>query len=86
MHEFHLMADLLKKIERIAAENDAKKVTKVGVQLGALAHITPEHFREHFEEGTSGSIADGAKLVIETSDDIDDPQAQDIILQSIDVV
>ena len=50
MHEFSLMADLLRKIEQLAKDADADKVTAVKVKLGALSHITPDHFREHFEE------------------------------------
>lgn len=85
MHEFHLMADLMKKIEKVAADNDAGKVTRVGVWLGALSHITPEHFREHFVDGARGTIAEGAELEVESSEDIDHQQAQDILLTSIDV-
>ncbi|MCK5285551.1 MAG: hydrogenase maturation nickel metallochaperone HypA [Alphaproteobacteria bacterium] len=85
MHEFSLMADLLKKIEAISKEQDGAPVTRVKVWLGALSHITPEHFAEHFTEGTKGTIANGAKLDVEMSEDTKDPNAQDILLKSIDV-
>ncbi|WP_018937484.1 MULTISPECIES: hydrogenase maturation nickel metallochaperone HypA [unclassified Thioalkalivibrio] len=85
MHEFSLMADLMRKIEQVAAEHDAARVTRVRVWLGALAHITPEHFREHFEDGTRGTVAEGAELEVETSDDETHPEAQQILLRSLDV-
>ncbi|WP_018144997.1 MULTISPECIES: hydrogenase maturation nickel metallochaperone HypA [unclassified Thioalkalivibrio] len=85
MHEFSLMADLMRKIEQVAADNDAERVTRVRVWLGALSHITPEHFREHFEDGTRGTVAEGAELEVETSDDEADPEAQQIVLRSVDV-
>lgn len=85
MHEFSLMADLLRKIESIAAGEGASKVRRVSVKLGALSHISPEHFREHFEEGTRGTLAEGADLDIETLTDIHDPQAQEILLSSLEV-
>ena len=85
MHEFSLMADLMRKIEQVAAENDAERVTRVRVWLGALAHITPEHFREHFEDGTRGTLAEGAELEVEASDDETHPEAQQILLRSLDV-
>lgn len=85
MHEFSLMADLMRKIEQVAAEHDAARVTRVRVWLGALAHITPEHFREHFEDGTRGTVAEGAELEVETSDDDAHPEAQQILLRSLDV-
>ena len=85
MHEFSLMADLLRKIEQIAADNNAERVTRVRVWLGAFSHITPEHFREHFEDGVKGTVAEGAELEVEASDDETHPEAQQILLQSIDV-
>ncbi|WP_018863238.1 MULTISPECIES: hydrogenase maturation nickel metallochaperone HypA [unclassified Thioalkalivibrio] len=85
MHEFSLMADLMRKIEQVAADNNAERVTRVRVWLGALSHITPEHFREHFEDGTRGTLAEGAELEVETSDDETHPEAQQILLRSLDV-
>lgn len=85
MHEFSLMADLLRKIEQLAKDADANKVTAVKVRLGALSHITPDHFREHFEEAIVGTVADGAKLDVEQCDDEHDPNAQDILLDSVDI-
>ncbi|WP_019588958.1 MULTISPECIES: hydrogenase maturation nickel metallochaperone HypA [unclassified Thioalkalivibrio] len=86
MHEHSLMADLLRKIEQVAADNNAERVTRVRVWLGALSHITPEHFREHFEDGTRGTGAEGAELEVETSDDDTHPEAQQILLRNLDVV
>lgn len=85
MHEISLIHDLMRKIEMIAHEQGAGRVTRVTVQLGALSHISADHFREHFVEGTRGGVADGAELTIETSEDIHDPHAQDIMLLSVDV-
>ena len=85
MHEFSLMADLMRKIEQVATEQQASRVVKVSVWLGALAHISAEHFREHFVIGAANSIAGGATLEVEESDDIEHPQAQEILLRSIEV-
>ena len=85
MHEFSLMADLLNKIKTIAAEENATKIESVSIWMGALSHITPEHFEEHFIEGSSGSIVENAKLIIELSDDTEHPEAQQILLKSLDV-
>jgi hydrogenase nickel incorporation protein HypA/HybF len=57
----------------------------VKVKLGALAHISEEHFREHFEQAAAGTPAEGARLDIDVSADESDPHAQDILLQSVDV-
>jgi hydrogenase nickel incorporation protein HypA/HybF len=85
MHEAGMIRDLLRRIAQLAQEASATSVTGVTVWLGALSHISAEHFREHFEHETAGSIAEGAELVIETSDDIHHPNAQAILLRSIDI-
>ena len=40
MHEMSLIHDLMRKIETIAPEQNALRVTTVKVRLGALAHIS----------------------------------------------
>lgn len=85
MHEMSLMNNLLAKIEQIASENNSTKVSKVCVAIGALAHISEDHFREHFVEGTTDTVAENAKLIVTMNDDINDPNAQEILLTSVDV-
>ncbi len=80
-----LIHDLMRKIETIAREQNAPKVVGVKVRLGALSHISAEHFRVHFEEETKGTIADGARLEVELLTDENDSQAQDIMLDSVEV-
>lgn len=85
MHEMSLIRDLLRKINTIAAEQEARRVVGVGVRIGALAHISADHFREHFVDGVRGSIAEGARLDVEMNEDQADPQAQSIVLTRVDV-
>lgn len=85
MHEAALMNNLMQKILAISSVESAEEVTKVHVWLGALSHMTPEHFTEHFHDAAAGTIAQYAKLEIETSSDINDPDAQAILLRSVDV-
>jgi hydrogenase nickel incorporation protein HypA/HybF len=85
MHEMSLIHDLMRKIETIARDQNAVKVVGVKIRLGALAHISADHFREHFEEESKGTIADGARLHVELLTDENDPQAQDIMLDSVEV-
>lgn len=85
MHEMSLMRDLMKKIETLSEKESAKRVISVSVKLGALSHISPEHFREHFVDESHGTIAEGAKLLIEVSTDVQDPQAQDILLKNVEI-
>lgn len=85
MHEFSLMADLLQKIESVADYHEAQRVVGVSVKIGALAHISADHFREHFVELVRGTRADGAQLDIEASDNPGDRYAQDILLKNVEV-
>ena len=79
------MNALMRRIETIAAAEGAEHVTVVRVRLGALAHMSPEHFREHWDAAARGGIAEQAELEIELSGDLDDPAAQDLTLVSLDV-
>jgi hydrogenase nickel incorporation protein HypA/HybF len=85
MHEMSLMNDLMAKIQDVARSEGASRVSGVRVTLGAYAHISAEHFREHFKQGARGTLAEGARLDVRESDDTKDPRAQEIVLESIDV-
>jgi len=78
------MKSLMRKVAEVAASHEARRVTAVEVWLGALSHMSPDHFREHFEEAAKGSIAEGARLVAHVSDDVDHPNAQTIVLEGIE--
>ena len=86
MHEFSLMADLMAKVLEIARQQQAQRVTRVEVWLGALCHLSPSHFREHFEAAARGSVAEGAALAVVTPADIHDARAGDVRLLSVDVL
>ena len=85
MHERSLMVSLMAQIEAIARVHQAQRVIRVDVTLGPLAHISPAHFREHFQEASQGTICEGAELVIQEATDPTDPHAQEILLTSIEI-
>lgn len=85
MHEASLMAGLVRKINAAAEANRARRIVGVTVRLGALTHMSAEHFTEHFKRATAGTVADGARLDLTLSDDIRDADAQAILLQSLEV-
>ena len=86
MHEFSLIKDLIQKIISISHEQRASKVVAVTVKLGALSHISRDHFREHFVHASLGTISEGARLNIEFMTDVTDPQSQDVLIENIEVV
>jgi len=85
MHEFSLINDLMRKIESITREHGGRKIVSIKVSLGALSHISPEHFREHFIQAAARTVAAGTRLDIEQRKDETDPHAQDILLESVEV-
>jgi hydrogenase nickel incorporation protein HypA/HybF len=84
MHESSLVSALVHRLEAVSREQQGR-ILAVKVRLGALSHISPEHFREHFERETRGTVAEGAALEVEAQSDVHDPGAQDILLESVEL-
>lgn len=85
MHEQALMRDVMRKIEEVARSGDATRVTGISVRLGALSHFTPEHFREHFEDASRGTIAEGAGVHAVVDGDISDALAREVVLDTVEI-
>lgn len=80
MHEMSLLKGLMSQLDEIARRNAARRVTVVRLKLGPLAHIEPDHLREHFAEAARGTVADKARLDIETTDEL-----HELSLESVDI-
>jgi hydrogenase nickel incorporation protein HypA/HybF len=85
MHEAALMAGLMRRIAEIAAAERARRVTAISVRLGALSHVSAEHFAEHFRHASDGTIAEGARLAVTVSADAGRADAGDILIESVEV-
>jgi hydrogenase nickel incorporation protein HypA/HybF len=85
VHEASLIANLLRQITAIMQQQGTGRVVGVTVKLGALSHISPEHFREHFVHGARGTMAEGVRLTLEIGHDPGDPCAQDVVLDCLEV-
>jgi hydrogenase nickel incorporation protein HypA/HybF len=85
MHETGLIRDLVHRLDAAARDAGAEKVSGVEVWLGALSQMSAEHFREHFDEETRATVAEGATLKLEISNDLEHPQAQSVVLQSVEL-
>ncbi len=86
MHEEALLRDLLRKIDEVARENEALRVTRVRLWVGALSHLAEAHLAERWAMSTVGSIAEGSQLDVTFSGDPGDPRANRAVLESIDTV
>jgi hydrogenase nickel incorporation protein HypA/HybF len=85
MHESGLIHGLLRRLEAAARDGGAKRVSGATVWLGALSQMTAEHFRDHFDTQARGTVAEGATLIVEVSDDPVAPDAQSVILRSVEL-
>ncbi len=65
MHEFSFAYNIFKIAEATAIKHNAKKITEVHLEIGELTLIVPDLLKRSFEMATTGSIAEGAEVVIE---------------------
>ena len=85
MHERALMRDVMARIDELARAEGALRVTRVDVRLGALSHFTPDHFGEHFEDVSRGTVAEGALVVATMGSDVTADDASDVVVESVEV-
>ncbi len=65
MHEFAFAMSIFKVAEATAIKYKAQKITEVLLEIGELTLIVPEMLQRSFDMATRGSIAEGAKLIIQ---------------------
>ncbi|MFO0792911.1 MAG: hydrogenase/urease maturation nickel metallochaperone HypA [Candidatus Brocadiaceae bacterium] len=80
-----LVTHLIHEVSSLALEQGATRVSGLTVRLGSLSHISSEHFREHFNHASQGTIAEGAQLTINVLRDETEAMAQEVVLESIEV-
>lgn len=80
MHEHSLLRGLMSQIETTARGHGGGRVTVVRLKLGPLAHIEPDHLREHFVAAAKGTLAEDARLEIETTEEL-----HELSLESLDI-
>jgi hydrogenase nickel incorporation protein HypA/HybF len=85
VHEASLISGLMRRIDAIAKADGANRVVGISVWIGALCHMSADHFAEHFEHASTSTIAEGARLDVTLSDDTHDKNAQDIVLRHVEV-
>ncbi len=79
------MTNLMRRIDEIARAERARRVVGISVWLGALSHMSAEHFAEHFARAAAGTLAEGAHLDTRVSSDPSHVNAQDVLLENIEL-
>ncbi len=75
-----MLRGLMRQIQAIAEEHGASCIKRVRLKVGPLAHIEPDHLREHFQEAAAGTLVAMAELEIESTDEL-----HDLTLESVDL-
>jgi hydrogenase nickel incorporation protein HypA/HybF len=75
------MRDVIRRVEDVASAEGASRVTRVSVRLGALSHFTAGHFREHFEDASRGTVAEGALVDAVVENDATDR----VLIEAVEV-
>jgi Zn finger protein HypA/HybF involved in hydrogenase expression len=83
-HEYSLVADLLRKVNALAAEMGADRVLGVHVRMGAWVPLSSAALREHFSLVARGTAAEGATLCIRHMR-LSGDMSQDVLLEGIEV-
>ena len=67
MHEFSVCRALIDQVEALVRERDADRAVRIEVSIGPLSGIEAALLRQAYSLCSTGTCADGARLVIETS-------------------
>lgn len=86
MHERALFRDLMGKIDSVARTEGASGVAGIAVRLGPYSHLTPGHFREHFEWESRGTLAEGADVEVLPWPEARQAGSDGIVLERVELV
>jgi len=64
VHELSLVASMFETLLDLAQAHDARRITGVKIQVGALAGVVPEILETAFDSYKKGTIAESAVLTI----------------------
>jgi hydrogenase nickel incorporation protein HypA/HybF len=68
MHEMSLVQSLFSQLSELAAENQAKKIISVTMEIGPLSGVVVDSFQFGFDIlSTENQLTNGAKLVVKQS-------------------
>lgn len=85
MHDAAWVGELLRTVAAVARREGATRVLGVTVRLGPWSALSADHLREHFAEAARGTIAEGARLVVNAAGDGVGPIERGEVLESIDI-
>jgi Zn finger protein HypA/HybF involved in hydrogenase expression len=85
MHEDSMLRDLIRKAEEVAEREQAVRVTRVRLWVGARSHLGGPELKDRWAHAVRGTALAGCEVEVEASSDRGDPNADRVILRSLDV-
>ena len=64
MHELGLCDALLKKVQKIAAENELEGVNSISLDIGSLSGVMPHYMLDCWEAVVDGTAFEQTKLLV----------------------
>lgn len=65
MHELSVTQGIMQVVEAEAKKNNVSKVLSIKLMVGQFSGIMPQLIQDYFELVATGTVVEGAKLVIE---------------------
>lgn len=65
MHEVGITRSIIEIAEENARREDAERIASITVEIGSLSGVVPEAVEFCFEACTEGTLAEGARLIVE---------------------
>ena len=66
MHELAITEGIIEAAVPAAEQAGAKRILEIRLKIGELSGVFPEYIQEYFNIASAGTIAEGAKLRVET--------------------
>ena len=65
MHELGILMEVIKTVDRYAADNQVGKIETLVLQIGEISSVIPEYMEKVYPAAVQGSLLEDAKLEIE---------------------
>lgn len=65
MHELGVVIEVVKKVEKIAIENNLTKIESIVLQIGELSSMIPKYIESCYPAAVSNTILEKTRLEIE---------------------
>lgn len=65
MHELGILMEVIRTVEKFAAENRIKRIEALVLQIGEISSVIPEYMEKVYPTAVEGSLLETADLKIE---------------------